>query len=66
MKMEVIAAKWNWDRIKDGTMEKLQFFKETDLHHLFGGDPTRLITKLRIEEINGEATPPEQGRGENV
>jgi hypothetical protein len=64
--MEVISSKWNWNAVKQGTMDRLQFFKKDGLHHVFGDKPERFIVRLKIEEIDGGVIVSEQDRGENV
>ena len=48
--IEKIIMKQNWDDVKEGYSNTLNFLAEEQVRHLFGDSPEEHITRIRIIE----------------
>jgi hypothetical protein len=50
---EIIVTKWNWERVKDGVLTRLELYTEEQLRNLYGDEYERMSVRLHIEEMDG-------------
>ena len=49
--MEVVVARWNWERFKAGEMDVLRQMNEGGLENVYGREWRKEAVRLRIEEV---------------
>ena len=60
--MEVVVARWNWERFKAGEMNMLSAVGMEGIKKVYGAEWERNAVKLKIEEVGTWTVLPEEER----